>query len=195
MNKGLEHSGCWVFGSQESVGELNGFVEIIVFVNCCTEMQRALSHKLPCLWILTCQTSYPSKSHSVRDFWACSESLAVQQLQQNVSVFHNPTQVVLRWLSANDKLLSEHKRKYIDPFYLHFVVSVIWVIHKSLRHCLSLWRQSAHIVSAFANRQSHQNKREFMRFSVILTSCFVKKRVLCCIFYLTYKKRVWVVKI
>lgn len=63
-----------------------------------------------------CQTSYLSKSHPVRDFWACSDSLAVQQLQQNVSVLHNPSVVVIRWLSADDKLLSEHKRKYIDPF-------------------------------------------------------------------------------
>lgn len=42
MNKCLEHNGSWVFGSQESVGELNGFVENVVFINCHSEKQRAL---------------------------------------------------------------------------------------------------------------------------------------------------------
>lgn len=46
---------------------------------------------------------------------------------ERVSV-NNTSEVVLRWLpllNADDKLLSEHKRKYIDPFYLPFVVSAI----------------------------------------------------------------------
>lgn len=37
-----------------------------------------------------CQTSYLSESHPVRGFRACSDSLAAQQLQQNVSVLHDP---------------------------------------------------------------------------------------------------------
>lgn len=43
VKEGLERSDCWMLGSQESVGELNGFVEIIVVViAACRELSKTL---------------------------------------------------------------------------------------------------------------------------------------------------------
>lgn len=58
----------------------------------------------------------------------------------------NASEVVLTWLpllNTDDKLLLEHKRKYIDSFYLPFVATVILAIHKLLRYRLSLRKLSA----------------------------------------------------
>lgn len=129
-----------MFGSQESVGELNGFVEIVVFINCHSENQRALKHELHRLWIPT--VIRPSTCLRV----TLSEiSGHVQNLHEVVaaefSFVNNTSEMVFKRklrLAADDKWLShKHMRKYIKSFYLPFVVSVIWAIHKSLRHCLS----------------------------------------------------------
>lgn len=154
--------------------------------NCCIrklplgEAESSLTRTGPFVNPHCYQTSYLSKSHPVRDFWACSDTLKRSAATAPQAVL-TTSEVVLRWLpplSADDKLLSEHKRKYIDPFYLPFVVSVIWAIHKSLRHCLSLWKLSAQIVSICIHKQAvTQEKWSVLKFSLSPGRCFVKKKI------------------
>lgn len=136
VDKCLEHNAYCEFGSQESVGELNWFVENVVFVNCHFERKRVLSHRDS----HRCQTSYLSRRHPGRDFWACSDSCCGSDEARCFGA-------VFRRLHAADKLLLERKREYIAPFDVPFVASVIGAIHKSPRHCLSLRKLSAQIAS------------------------------------------------
>lgn len=75
------------------------------------------------------QTSYLSKSHPVRDFWACSDSGFGAAEAEWFSV--NESGVVWRWLMrlcVDDKLLLERKRKYVAAFYIPFCC-VCYVSH------------------------------------------------------------------
>lgn len=173
LDKCLKYNDCWVFGSQESVGELNRFVEIVVLTNCHWRSRELSNANCP-----VCKFRHPTCLRvTLSEISEHAQTLRAQCVSIN-----STSEVVLRrlpLLNADDNLLSEHKRNILTRFIFPLLRLLSETfINRSDAICPRGGWMLRLCLFAFTNKQSLRMKWSLLKLSLSPGSCSVTKRTL-----------------